>query len=63
MLESNNQTKMAFSEWTQYLLFPISMKKKMFFAIATAFFAVATVFNMNALQGGVLAIFRWMPLR
>ncbi|WP_026472956.1 hypothetical protein [Alkaliflexus imshenetskii] len=28
------------------------MKKKIFFAIATAFFAVATVFNMNALQGG-----------
>ncbi|WP_026472935.1 hypothetical protein [Alkaliflexus imshenetskii] len=28
------------------------MKKKIFFAIATGFFAVATVFNMNALQGG-----------
>ena len=28
------------------------MKMKIFFAIATGFFAVATVFNMNALQGG-----------
>ncbi|WP_026472951.1 hypothetical protein [Alkaliflexus imshenetskii] len=28
------------------------MKKKIFFAIATGFFAVATVFNMNALQSG-----------
>ena len=28
------------------------MKKKIFFAIATGFFAVATVFNMNVLQGG-----------
>ena len=28
------------------------MKKKIFFAIATGFFAVATVLNMNALQGG-----------
>ncbi|TCO07334.1 hypothetical protein [Natronoflexus pectinivorans] len=27
------------------------MKKKIIFAIATVFFAVATVFNMNVLQG------------
>jgi hypothetical protein len=27
------------------------MKKKIFFAVATGFFAVATVFNMNLLQG------------
>ncbi|ASB47948.1 hypothetical protein [Alkalitalea saponilacus] len=27
------------------------MKKKLFFAIATGFFAVATMFNMNILQG------------
>src|SRR5690606_29233572 len=29
----------------------IIMKKKIFFAVATGFFAVATVFNMNLLQG------------
>ncbi len=27
------------------------MKKKIIFAVATGFFAVATVFNMNMLQG------------
>ena len=27
------------------------MKKKIVFAVATGFFAVATVFNMNLLQG------------
>jgi hypothetical protein len=27
------------------------MKRKIFFAIATGFFAVATVFNMNMVQG------------
>src|SRR5690554_1644939 len=29
----------------------IKMKKKIIFAVATGFFAVATVFNMNLLQG------------
>ena len=29
----------------------IKMKKKIVFAVATGFFAVATVFNMNLLQG------------
>ncbi|HZH87020.1 MAG TPA: hypothetical protein VFD77_06870 [Brumimicrobium sp.] len=29
----------------------VKMKKKIVFAVATGFFAVATVFNMNILQG------------
>jgi hypothetical protein len=29
----------------------VKMKKKIIFAVATGFFAVATVFNMNILQG------------
>ena len=29
----------------------VKMKKKIVFAVATGFFAVATVFNMNLLQG------------
>jgi len=29
----------------------IKMKKKIIFAVATGFFAAATVFNMNLLQG------------
>jgi hypothetical protein len=31
----------------------IKMKKKIIFAVATGFFAVATVFNMNMLQGNI----------
>ena len=31
----------------------IKMKKKIIFAVATGFFAVATVFNMNLLQGNI----------
>jgi hypothetical protein len=31
----------------------VKMKKKIIFAVATGFFAVATVFNMNLSQGNI----------